>query len=305
MKVISTAVPVPQSKSAAAGMLPIAALLAAVLLWGTSFAAMKSAVGWMDPFSVMWARMAVASLILAPLAFRLRPRNTLPGDWKLILPMVLLQPCLYFLLESNALRLTTSAQAGVISATVPLLVAFGAATMLREKVTRRQVGGLVFSLLGVVVLTAAGRPDEQAVNPVLGNIMEFGAMLCAAGYMLLLKHLSPRYNPWTLTGLQALAGAIFFLPGAPGVLASGADLWSIHGLNLLYLGAFVTLGAFGLYNWGISKVPAARASAFINLIPVVALMLGWTVMGESLNPVQVIATAAVIAGVYVSQRGKR
>ena len=293
------------SSAPAAGMLPVLALLAAVFLWGTSFAAMKTAVGRMDPLSVMWARMAVASLILAPFAFRLRPRNYRSGDWKLLLPMVLLQPCLYFLLESNALRLTTSAQAGVISATVPLLVAFGAASMLREKVTSRQVSGLVFSLLGVVALTAAGRPDEQAANPVLGNVLEFGAMLCAAGYMLLLKHLSPRYNPWTLTGLQTLAGVIFFLPGAPGVLAPGAvDLLSAHGLTLLYLGAFVTLGAFGLYNWGISQVPAARASAFINLIPVMALILGWSMLGEALNGVQMFAAVAVIAGVYVSQRGR-
>jgi drug/metabolite transporter (DMT)-like permease len=287
---------------AQASTLPVLALLAAVFLWGTSFAAMKAAVGQMDPFSVMWARMAVALLFLLPFAPRLWPRNYLPGDWKLLLPMVLLQPCLYFLLESNALRLTTSAQAGVISATVPLLVAMGAATLLAEKVPAKAVGGLILSVLGVAAMTAAGKPEEGASNPMLGNTLEFGAMLCAAGYMLLLKRLSPRYNPWTLTGMQIIAGSIFFLPGAPGLLS--ADLLSGLGLSLLYLGSFVSLGAFGLYNWAISQVPAAKAAAYINLIPVLALAIGWSMLGESFSPVQLAAAATVVAGVAVSQTGR-
>jgi drug/metabolite transporter (DMT)-like permease len=283
--------------------LPVLALLAAAFLWGTSFAVMKAAVGLMDPFSVMWARMAVALLLLLPFATRLWPRTYRRGDWKLLLPMVLLQPCLYFLLESNALRLTTSAQAGVISATVPLLVAFGAATLLGERVPARTSSGLVLSVLGVIAMTAAGKPGEGGSNPMLGNILEFGAMLCAAGYMLLLKRLSPRYNPWTLTGMQIIAGSIFFLPGAPGLFSP--DLFSGLGIALLYLGSFVSLGAFGLYNWAISQVPAARAAAFINLIPVLALAIGWSMLGESFNAAQLLAAAAVVAGVALSQTGRR
>lgn len=83
------------------------------------------AVGLLHPQAVMFCRMVVACLLMAPFMGKLKPSNFAVQDLKLILPMVLLQPCLYFLLESNALTLTTSSQAGVISAAVPVLVALG------------------------------------------------------------------------------------------------------------------------------------------------------------------------------------
>jgi drug/metabolite transporter (DMT)-like permease len=51
-------------------------------------------------------------------------------------------------------------------------------------------------------------------------------------------------------------------------------------------------------------VPASRASAFVNLVPVVAVMLGWGILGETLNGIQFIAGCGVIAGVFISQLGR-
>jgi drug/metabolite transporter (DMT)-like permease len=50
-----------------------------------------------------------------------------------------------------------------------------------------------------------------------------------------------------------------------------------------------------------SRMPATQASAFINLVPVTAVVIGWLVMGESLNGVQSVSAAAVIVGVVISQ----
>ena len=72
-------------------------------------------------------------------------------------------------------------------------------------------------------------------------------------------------------------------------------------LSILYLGVFVTIGAYGLYNYGMSKIPASQASAFVNLIPVITLFMGWLFLGERLNVLQYAASAVVVAGVYLSQ----
>lgn len=282
--------------------LPALAVLAAVLLWGGSFSTMKTALTALDPATVMWVRLTMALAALAPLARRLVPRSARPGDWKILAALAALQPCLYFLCESNALRFTTSAQAGVISSSVPLLVALGARVFLAEALAPRTLAGLVLSMAGVAWLTLAGSPQESAPAPLLGNVLELAAMACAAGYMLLVKDLSGRYGTWTLTALQTLAGVVFFLPGAGPVL-SGAVLdvqprvlWS-----LVYLGLGASLGAFGLYNWGMARLPAARAASCINLIPVVAVVLGWAFLGEALNAAQMAASVLVLAGVWVSR----
>ena len=284
-------------------LLPYTAIFFATLFWGSSFAAMKVTITDLGPWSVMWARMATALLVILPFAWKLRPRQYRAGDWKLLLPFVGLQPCLYFLLESNALRFTNSSQAGLISASVPLMVAVGAHYLLHERIARETVAGLFLSLGGVVWLTLAGTPSQTASNPLLGNTLEFGAMVSAVGYVLLVKKLTERYDPWTLTALQIVAGFIFFSPGAPFFLRGGLNTMSPGQiLTLGYLGAFVSLGAFGLYNTGIKYIPANRASALVNMIPVIAVLLGWALLGERLNGSQVAAAACVLGGVWLSQR---
>ena len=66
----------------------------------------------------------------------------------------------------------------------------------------------------------------------------------------------------------------------------------------------MTLGAFGLYNWGMSRLTASRASVFINLVPVFAVVFGWSLLGEALAPFQCAAALAVVGGVWISQHGK-
>ena len=284
----------------------IVAILTAVLLWGGSFSAMRVVVGNLNPWAVMWGRMIIALICILPFLGRVFPRNYQAGDWKMLAPAVLTQPCLYFLLESNALRFTTSSQAGVIASSVPLMAALGAWLFLDESITGKTLVGLFLSLAGVAALTLLQGDDGQAQNPLLGNAMEVCAMTAGATNMLLIKRLSRRYNPWTLTALQTVAGVIFFSPGIYYLVNTEPGTWT-PGLigSMLFLGALVTLGAFGLYNWGLSRIPASKASVFINLIPVTAVFMGWTLLNESLNVPQMISAGVVIIGVWLSQANGR
>ncbi len=283
--------------------LSVAAILAAVVLWGGSFSVMRVALKTFSPYTVMWIRMMIALIIVLPFTGKLGLSSSYrKGDWKLLIPMVLFQPCLYFLLESYALRFTTSSQAGVITASVPLIVGFGAWLLLSEPISKKHITGLLISISGVVCLTLLQGDGGGAEAPVFGNTLELFAMACGAANMLVVKQLSRRYNPWALTALQTAAGSVFFLPGLPLLLQTGFDTWSTGlVIGMIYLGAFVTLGAFGLYNWGLSRIPASRASLFINLVPVAAVLFGWTLLGESLNPAQCLAAIGVVGGVCLSQ----
>jgi drug/metabolite transporter (DMT)-like permease len=283
--------------------LPVAALLAAALLWGGSFSAMRFAVQVMSPWSVMWLRMVVALMAILPFIGQLDLRRLRVADWPVLLPMVLFQPCLYFLLESYALTYTTSSQAGVISASVPLMVAVGAWLLLAEPLNPRTLTGLFLSVAGVIALSLAGRASDTAARPLLGNLLELCAMGSAAVNIIMVKQLCDRYNPWMLTMLQVVAGSIFFSPGLILIIRQPPLAWTLPLVaTFLFLGACVTLGAFGLYNWGMSHISASRASIFINLVPVIAVTIGWVAMGESLSGLQCIAAGAVIAGVAISQK---
>ncbi len=283
--------------------LPVAAILGAVFFWGSSFCTMRIALENLNPMGVLFCRYFIAFICLIPISKKIIPKTIHKGDWKILISMALFQPCLYFLFESNALTLTTSSQTGIISACLPLMVAVAARIFLFETLKIKTIIGLILSITGVIFLTVFQSSQLQASNPVLGNLLEVGAMASACAYMILIKQLSSRYSAWTLTGFQVTAGVIFFLPGLMDVLSANPGIWKFKLIGLLiFLGAGVSLTAFALYNWGISKIEASTASVFINLIPVTAVFLGWMVLGETLNPAQSIAAAVVIAGVFISSR---
>lgn len=80
------------------------------------------------------------------------------------------------------------------------------------------------------------------------------------------------------------------------------ELPLLPSLVVLYLGAGITLGAYGLYTWGVSRIPVSQAGMFLNLIPVFTLMLAWALLGEHLNPPQWAACGLILAGVLWGQR---
>ncbi len=284
-------------------MLPILSILGAVFLWGSSFSAMRIVLQDLNPFAVMFCRLFTAFIFIIPISIKMLPKSYQKGDWKILLPMVLFQPCLYFLFESKALMFTTSSQAGIISACLPLMVAVAAWFFLAEKINTRTIFGLGLSIFGVVLLTLFQSEQVNAPHPILGNLLEVGAMVSACANMILIKKLSTRYDTWSLTGMQICAGTLFFLPGIRDIIIADPSIWTFKLVSLVfYLGVCVSFFSFGLYNWGISKIPASRASIFINLIPVTAVLLGWLILGEILNPKQIIATIIVISGVLLSNK---
>jgi drug/metabolite transporter (DMT)-like permease len=282
---------------------PYASLTAATLLWASSFIALKVAFRTYDPMVVIFGRMAVACLCFA--VFLPRFRATVRyrrGDGRRILAMALCEPCLYFLFEAKALTLTSASQAGMITALLPLMVAVCARAFLNEPLHLRTVAGFLLAVAGACWLSAAGAPSAGAPNPALGNFLEFLAMVCATGYIISMKHLTYRYPSFFLTAVQAFIGAVFFLP----FLALPQTRLPVHldplaAAAVVYLGAAVTLGAYGLYNFGVSRVPASQAGAFINLIPVFTVALGWLLLGERFTGGQYAACLLVFLGLAVSQ----
>lgn len=280
-------------------------LVGAVVLWGTSFMATKTALdGGMTPMTVVWLRMLVAVVVIAPFWTRLPKPEYQRGDLGWIGLICLLQSGIYYLCENYAMTFTTSSQAGMISAIVPLLVGVGAWLFLHERLSLLTIGGIALSIGGVIALSFGAEVGAHAPNPALGNALEVGAMVSAAGSMIAMKHLVKRYDPWMLTGFQAAFGAVFFLPGA---LLSNPFTWMHFSagawVGVAYLGAFVSMGAFGLYAMALHRMPASRASIAINAVPLVALLAGWAGLHETLGMVQVLGCLAIAAGVALGQFG--
>jgi len=285
--------------------LPYFSLTLAMLLWASSFVALKLAFRGYHPMQVIFGRMFIASLCFVVFIPAFRKVKWRRGDLKYLLIMAICEPCLYFIFEAKALELTSASQAGMITAMLPLLVAILAWSVLKEKITRQTLTGFIMAILGASWLSIASETTTSAPNPLLGNFCEFLAMVCAAGYTVAWKHLSDHYPPLFLTAFQAFLGSVFFFPfllvqdiGFPLHLAINPFL------AVVYLGTFITFGAYACYNFGVSRIPASQAAGFVNLIPVFCVLLGMLILGERLNSEQWLACGLVFSGVWVSSRRK-
>lgn len=283
--------------------LPFASLILAMTLWASSFIALKLAFRSYDPMVVIFGRMAVASLCFLFFIGKIKGLSFRKGDWKPILFMTLCEPCLYFLFEAKAIQNTTASQAGMICALLPLMVAVCARIFLKETISAKTLAGFLIAIFGAIWLSVSGQPSQFAPNPPLGNFLEFMAMVCATGYFITLKRLTSRYSPFVLTAIQALVGTVFYLPvlwlpttTLPNHFDSGGVL------AIVYLGAFITLGAYGLYNFGVSRIPVSQAAAFVNLIPVLTIVMGWLILGEQFTFVQYMAALLIFTGIFLSQK---
>lgn len=283
-------------------LLPTLSLLGAMILWASSFIAMKIAVSGFSPIAVVFGRMIIASLLFLVLWKNFRGLSVRRQDWKQLIFMALCEPCLYFVFEAYALKYTSATQAGMIVATLPVFVAIAACFVLKEKLALRVWTGFFVAAFGVAMLSWGATATENAPDPLLGNTLETLAMVSATGYMITAKNLSNRYSPLFITALQAWVGAIFFLPllaFTPGAFPT--EFPTDASIAILYLASVVTMGAYGMYNYGLSKVPAGQASGFTNLIPVFTMLMGFAFLGDRLSITQFIASGLVLGGVILTQ----
>ena len=274
----------------------------AMAIWGSTFVAMKVLVVDLPPMFILFWRMVFALgafILLWKWVFKGNRYQS--GDIFYFILMGLFEPCLYFMLESEALVHTSAGQAGMVTALFPIMLAVAAYWFFAERVGRFQVFGLFLGVAGVVWMTLVSEQVEMAPNPLLGNSLEALAMMSAIGYTLMVKRLSARYTPLFLTSLQAVAGIVFFGVGL--MFEVPPEKVEVHHWWILvYLGVGATLGAYGLYNYVVSKVPASQVAGYINLIPVFAVGCSVVFLGEVIGLTQLMAMMLIFVGIALSGR---
>ncbi len=280
----------------------VVALIVAMLVWASSFIAIKATLPYIEPMSVIFGRMLVASLCFVYFIKGFTKLGFTKKDIKHIALMVLFEPCLYFIFEAQALVYTTAGQAGMITSMMPLITAIGAGIFLNELISKKLILGSIVAIFGAVWLSLSGTGDEYATNPLLGNSLEFMAMICGAGYAISIRHLVKRFSPLFLTAIQSFVGFLFFLPFAVWDYNTVDMDFNITAISwIIYLGVVVTLGGYGLFNFALSRMAVSKASMYINLIPIFTLVLAFLILGETLAYIELIASGIILAGVLITQ----
>lgn len=273
------------------------------MIFGLTFMFSKVVLAEITPMALIAYRFLWAIIGMETLR-RLR-LITIRFDRRFIKPIfyvVLFQPILYFLFEIYGLNLIASAEAGMMIALIPVFVAIFSALILNERPTKAQVGFIVLSVSGILLIQLA---DLQG-----GNLLGFGLMLLAvmsaSAFNIASRSASKVLNPAEITYFMMLTGALtfnlFYL-----VQLTIENRLADYVLNLtlpevifplLYLGLVASIGGFFLVNFALKHLPAHVSSIYANLATVVSLIAGAIVLGEVLVLNQYIGSVMILIGVY-------
>ncbi|TVQ25859.1 MAG: hypothetical protein EA382_06405 [Spirochaetaceae bacterium] len=285
------------------------ALITAVVGWGSSFVATKVALETLRPATLIFFRLAFAAGFFAVLLHARRSKPGMRGaraPLREFIPRLVLlslfEPIAYFLLETEGIARTSASSASLVVASIPVLVAIVARIVLHERLDSRGWAGTLVSLAGVVLLVVGDNNPDYADSSLVGNLLVFGAALSAAGYIVTARSLSGRVDPVSMTFVQMVTGALFFLPlFAANMIRFGApEITPRVAVAFGFLALAATVVAFLSYNYALSRIPAGKAAVFINGIPLVTVIVASVLIAETLSAVQAIAGIVIVGGVALT-----
>ena len=277
------------------------ALAGAATLWGANFNLAKPILREMAPFAAGAWRSILAATFAMLILVVLRERFAI-RHWKAWLLLGLTGVVGFNVFFFLALEITSAVNAALIMALSPLLTVIVAYFVLGDRPTLLQLIALPVSLAGVtIVVLGAG----EAGGSLRGDALMFMAALLWAFYNVAVRRSLPRDASPTANILGTMIVGSIGLTLCSAVAGTGLPLPGprVGGL-LLALSLGGGLAAYYLWNAGVRKIGAGPASVFINLVPVVSMLIS-TAMGVPPTVWQLLGAAIVIGAVSFSTGGAR
>ena len=282
-----------------------ASIVITMTLFGLSFVWSEQLLTFRDfpPQSLVFFRLLFSALLLFVFLFATgrfqRPKRR---DIKWFFLLALFEPFIYFIGETNGLRITQSPSLGsIIISTIPLFTIIACFIFYKERATWINITGMLMTLPGVALVMF--NEDLTLQVPLSGILLFFMAAISTAGYAVVIRKLAD-YTPFTIVTFQSVAGALYFLPLAMGFERESLSIvrWNVETLYpLAMLTVFVSALAFVLFVYSVKKIGVARSNMFTAFVPVVATITVALTGREVIAWHQITGMAVVISGVILSQ----
>ena len=206
-------------------------------------------------------------------------------------------------MQFKGLELTTVSHASLMVGTLPILLALGSFVFLGEELSFFDWCALALSGIGVVLITISKSSTDTPRSSVKGDVLIVISMVAVVALALVTKHLMDAYDPMKVTVAMIYSGTPFLLLWLFIVDARRFSFSPMAWFAVAAQGLLATALAYLLWNWGMARVPAARAGVFFNMEPLVGAALGVLILHETLGSMAVLGGAMILgSAVYISLR---
>ncbi|PFQ28440.1 DMT family transporter [Bacillus cereus] len=278
------------------------------IIFGTTFLTIKIGIeAGAPPLFSAGIRFFLAGIILM-IIFKLKRKEIMPHIFSK--HIMYAGFCLTFMTFASLYwseQYISSGLAAVLSATGPMMILLIQAKRNREKLQKEQLVALVIALAGVIFVSLPGMHQQVSfIWSIACIVLVIGELFYGIGSIRSKEILSDLSNvsPFLINGIQMFYGGILLLIASiiveqPNVtvLTSWSVQWPI--LYLIFIGS---IGGHGLYYWLLSKTNPVFPSTWLYVSPLIAIIVGYIILGEPLNPTMGMGACLILIGVFLANR---
>ena len=302
-------------------IIPYIAIITAMLIWAGAGIAVQEALEMFGPYTLIVLRFTLAVLLMLAIGWIFRRSDVLglqrieKRDVPLFVLGSLFQPCLYFIFETFTYKSIASPTiAEAMLSTQPVLAPIFAMVLLRERITRNNIIGIVLSTIGMLMLLLIGSNNFRLGDP-WGILLAFVTVSMSVSYTIVLRRIPSHYSPLSIIFYVQLFSLAIFYP-LWGFTEAGQFLHdtiphytTLHQatplLAVLYLAVLASVAAFVLFCYTVRKIGVTRANVFNNIRPVFTALLMWIIFDEILPIWKLVGIIVIIIGLFISQKHEK
>jgi drug/metabolite transporter (DMT)-like permease len=207
----------------------------------------------------------------------------------------------------KGLSLTSPISASVIMVTTPMIVLVLSAIIMKERMHKRMVTGIILGLVGTAFLILYGRSIGTASNARLGNILVFVNAVSYGFYLITVKKLMDKYNAFSFVKWIYLFGFLMVLPF--GWNQFEAVNWAVVPIHVYWkIGFVVVISTFITYLLNLltmKELKPTTVAVFIYLQPFFATVFAIGLGKDDLSLVKIISAILIFVGVYMVTQKKK
>ena len=276
-----------------------------VLIWGSNFAVVKGALSEFSPLAFNAVRFVLASALmllflrLAGMSVRIERR-----DWPAIIGLGVLGNTAYQILFIFGIDWTLAGNSALMLSAVPIFVALMSVTFGHEEIRPIAWGGIILSLVGIGFVVLGGNGDVSfGSETVRGDLTMLLAAVLWSAYTVGSSRFVRKYGTLPTTALTMWIGAaglvLVAIPSLRWQPWRGISVWAWSGL--LYSAVFGIAVAYVLWYYGVRHLGSSRTAVYSNLIPLVALIVAWILLGEQPGVTQIVGAGLILGGIGITR----
>ncbi len=278
-----------------------AQIFLAIVFWGVSFVATKTALLELLPVTIIILRLLLGSILLTTIAVSMKKDfsiNLKSHGWILILAIV---GTIHLWIQVTGLQYTTASNTGWIIGTSPVFMAVLGLIIYKEKITLIRLTGILISMFGLLMLIGKGDITNVDLIKNKGDLLVLGSAFTWGVYSMVNKKISLSYSPLMTILYLFIMMAIIIIPFNLDLqtINSVINLSTTGWTSILFLGLFCSGIAYVIWAQALREMESAKVGVFLYFEPLVTVVAAWIFLREEITVIMILSGVIITAGIFI------